>query len=173
MSRKLQSGKDNIHKVVKVVKRDIKCLESDLYERLKKTNDILVGVDDLFGCAIIYAHCTFDEMKILYKKIYDQDSKHDESLGYCFHGPFRRGMAMAEFVWVSSERNERNDAVPTFMHEISHMADNIITSACVNDRSGEVRANIVERESRKVLLHFFGIDCAPVIGEKETKEAFE
>ena len=140
-------------------KISIKAIKEPLYRKLTRDGDMLTFVDDLFGCAVVYAYCSFSDLKVLYKKIYGNELDIPSAGGYCFHGLLNGSGGHAELVWVNNIRERKDDAIPTFMHEISHLADNIVKGANVEDSNEEVKAHIIERESRRVLNEMFGV-CA-------------
>ena len=163
-------GKNEKTIEVKQTKTEIKMPKTPLTAKLAKEGNLLAVVDDLFEGAIFYAYCTFSEMKALSGKIYSQEFEGAAAQAYSFYGPLRGSVVSAGFVWVDSDRARRVDAIPSFMHEICHLADNIIEGACVDDRKGEVRAYLVERECRRILNAFFGIRAKMTLTAEDVLE---
>ena len=152
------------------IRKTTNAAKTPLYRKLAKEGNLLAVVDDLFEGAIVYAYCTFSEMKTLFGKIYTREFEGEPAQAYSFYGPLRGGAVSAGFVWVDSDRTRRVDAIPSFMHEICHLADNVIEGACVDDKKGEVRAYLVERECRRILNAFFGIKAKPSLTAEDALE---
>ena len=60
-------------------------------------------------------------------------------------------------VWANEKmRPDPISAVPSFVHEISHMVDTILEKAGVNDSAGETRAYLMERYTM-FIMHKLGL----------------
>ena len=59
------------------------------------------------------------------------------------------------------------------MHELSHLVDFIIEDAQIDDRSGEARAYLLERETKRVLDKLFNMKSASPITEKQVLEVLK
>ena len=143
---------------------------NEIWPKVGNAGSIYVSVDEMFGCAIVHAYCTFQDLCRVFKALYGSDLSDPPARGYCFHGNISGELAHAELVWVNSDACRRNDAIPTFAHEISHMADNIVDENQVQDENGEVRASIVEREIRRVMLDLFEIECSKPVDERKVQD---
>jgi hypothetical protein len=59
-------------------------------------------------------------------------------------------------VWINN-KYKLEKTIPTCMHEITHIAQNIISYTCIDDKSGELEAYIVARECNRVLNKLYNI----------------
>lgn len=161
-SRETSAATNSLPAAVKTVERTpdpvLDAFDSPLCNRLKAENNFLVAFDEVFGGVIVYAYCSKRDFCELYEKLYGERPAMKEAHAYCFHGEAKEVRAFVEFIWVNSIE-ERPGAIPVFMHEIVHLADNLISHAGVKDSAGELIAHLVERETRRVLRHFYGIGC--------------
>lgn len=118
-----------------------------------------VGYDDTFRVAIVYAYGTFDDYKTLRKALYEEKGHGERpAKGLCSFGQAVKEIGHAlSFVWVSNEEPLK-DTLPTFVHEIVHMSQDIIKHVQVEDESGEVQAYMIERELAVVMKEMLGMD---------------
>jgi hypothetical protein len=62
------------------------------------------------------------------------------------------------------------DTLPTCIHEIVHMSQDILDVAGVKDSSGEVQAYIVERESARIMKEMYGIAITSRLPVKQVRK---
>ena len=120
-----------------------------------------VGYDDTFRVAIVYAYGTFEDYKTLRKALYEEKGHGERpAKGLCSFGQGVKEIGHAlSFVWVSNE-DPIEDTLPTFVHEIVHMSQDIIKHVQVEDESGEVQAYMIERELAVVMKEMLGMDVS-------------
>ena len=120
---------------------------------------VLVGPDNVFGSSIVYIYGPLE----LYKKVKEKLSGADdpnivEAKGYCAFGCMKRGddHVAVGIVWANWEYSPEQ-AMPTFVHELSHAADDILEHAGVADKNGEAKAYFIESEFSFLLEKIYGI----------------
>lgn len=147
----------------------IDAIETSATGAMASRGDLLVGSDETFGIALVYAYGTFEELNALHEKMYGVKPKLAESNGYCLNGILRSGDCSGILVWVNSDI-PKNQCFPTLVHEISHLADDILSNARAEDRSGETRAYIIEREIARVFPAMFGLKCHAALDVDKVKK---
>lgn len=144
-------------------------IEKSVADTMAARGDLLVAGDDTFGIALVYAYGTFGEFNELRWKLYGDTTKLSEADGYCANSIVRSNDQPGIFVWINSAI-PKNQCFPTLIHEISHLADHILANARAEDRSGETRACIMEREVARVFPAMFGIKCHTALDVDKVKK---
>lgn len=110
-----------------------------------------------FRVTVVYLYCDKLTYSRNYTKLFGCKPPHDKSCpnGRTSFGPSTQG-TYAAIVWLNKRRN-RLDALPTFVHELSHLADNVIDLCAIRDSSGETKAYLMESEMHAVASKMFGL----------------
>ena len=151
---------------------DIKALKESVALSMRDRGDFIVAVDDTFGVAMVYAYGTFKEYNELRERLFEDTDKVRQAYGYCSHGVAKSVPCPCTLVWANS-KIPKEQAIPTIMHEISHAVDFILEDACIDDRSGEARAYLIQRESKRVLGGLFGIRSYDTVTERQIMEVLK
>ena len=147
--------------------------ESVDLRRLASEGNLLVSVDDTYETAIIYLYCLFREYTEVHKRLYKSDDMPKrEAIGYCSFGESSKKKCNIALIWINAVVEKRL-TIPTAVHEISHAVDDILAGAGVRDSSGETRAYMVERETRRLLEEFYGIGTNRLVTEKKVLECLK
>ena len=146
-----------------------RAIETSVADAMAARGDLLVAGDDTFGIALVYAYGTFGEFNELRWKLYGDKTKLSEADGYCANSIMQSSDHPGILVWINSDI-PKNQCFPTLIHEISHLADHILANARAEDRSGETRACIMEREIARVFPVMFGIKCHTALDIDKVKK---
>lgn len=134
---------------------------AEVRRSLKETGpvgrNVFVEIDDMYTTIVVYAYCGYDRLKEILQRLYGKAPSVTDACGYCFYGDYVGGYAQAAVVWINSGAVAKKDAIPTLMHEISHLADYTLEGSKVEDKNGEARAYLVGRETRRALTRMFGM----------------
>lgn len=128
------------------------------YEKEGKNHNIrekmVVCKDSTFGTVIIYLYSDIDRFNEVRQKIFNSPENVGPARGYCSFGSVD-GNAIC-VVWLNN-KYKLEKTIPTCMHEITHIAQDIIAHTCIDDKSGELEAYIVARECNRVLNKLYNI----------------
>ena len=121
---------------------------------------ITFGYDDIFCHPIVYTYCDFPTYQNIYRKVFvSHDPPENSAIGYCTTG--RIGVKVdgaynysVILVWANSS-TPFEKSLPTFVHEIVHVAQDIFNDVHVDDADGEAMSIFVEREVKRILKEFF------------------
>jgi hypothetical protein len=150
----------------------VRALKEAVPQRLAADGNLIVSVDDTYGVAIVYAYCSFKDYLYVHKRLFrNGDPPKREAVGYCSFGEASCG-GNAGIVWIN-DRTDKQLTIATAVHEISHVVDDILESAGVSDKSGEARAYMVERETKRILKKFYGIRCHETASAEAVMEAMK
>jgi len=148
----------------------VKALKESIPRRLAADGNMLVWVDGTFEVGIIFVYCSFQEYKKIYNLIFrGKDTPQSEANGYTTFGT-SVNMGVVALVWINN-RDEKSTTIPTMVHEMSHVADDIVDHVGIVDKSGEARAYILTSHARKILEKFYGIGCQRSVSEEMIMEA--
>lgn len=138
--------------VIRALKNTVKHVEKGSDTR------IVFGQDPTFMVPIVYAYADFDTYCRLSENLF-VDSKHSEvpARGYSSFGSGKVEGFNICLIWMNNNV-PLLDTIPTCIHEIVHMSQDVLAHAGVKDASGEVQAYTVERESARVLKKLYGIN---------------
>ena len=120
---------------------------------------VQVGPDNIFGSSLVYIYGPLELYKEIREKLYGAyDSNISEAKGYCSFGCQKRGddHVIVGIVWVNW-KTTKEQAMPTFVHELSHAVDDILEHAGVTDKNGEAKAYFIESEFSFLLEKIYGI----------------
>ena len=132
--------------------------------------DVDVDVDETYDVGIVRLYCPFVKFVDVAMKMYrPEDVPTVYARGYCIFGRTTDGKRMVGTVWVDSDLSP-DAAVPVLVHELSHLADDILKYAGVDDREGEARAYLMEREARKFRSRLHGSVQCPVATKKDIEK---
>lgn len=148
----------------------VKALKESAPQRLMADGNLQIYVDDTYETALVYMYSSFADFIAIHKRLFKStDVPKTEAAAYSSFGESKNKGPLC-LVWVNNSV-EKPLTIPSMAHEISHAVDDILRHAGVDDKSGEARAYMVEREVRRVLEKFYGIACSRAITE-ETVEGF-
>lgn len=167
MKRKTETRDNKKKKTV-----DIRAIKKSVSSVMRDRGDLFVVADDTFGTALVYAYGTFKEYNDLRCALFDDVDKAPQAYGYCRHGVIKSIPCPCILVWTNSKM-PKDQVIPTLMHEISHAVDFILEDAGMDDRSGEARAYLMQRESKRVLQNMFGIKSHDTVTEKQIMEVLK
>lgn len=120
---------------------------------------VLIGQDNVFETPIVYVYGPIDLYLEIRKRLYSQDEENlVEAKGYCSFGTLRSGddSLVVGIVWANWKWGLQ-EAMPTFVHELSHAVDDIIEHAGVTDKSGESKAYFMESEFAFLLKRLYNM----------------
>lgn len=115
--------------------------------------------DNTFKVYVVYACCSVKDQDGLRRRLFANPSaQYVDSHGFCSVGAMTEeaGGGNLCFVWVDSSLS-REDRLPALVHEMSHLADNIVAAAGIEDASGEVKAYLLGRETERIMGPLCGI----------------
>lgn len=167
MKRKTETRDNKKKKTV-----DIRAIKKSVSSVMRDRGDLFVVADDTFGTALIYAYGEFREYNELREKLFGDREPLSEAFGYCSHGTIRSIPCTCNLVWVNSKA-KKEEAIPWFIHEMSHLVDFLVEEAHIADRNGEARAYLLERETKRVLERMFGMKSASAVTEKQIMEVLK
>ncbi len=135
---------------------------------------IAYGYDTTFDIPFIYAYADFEAYKSLSKALFSNPHPSE----YPAHGFAAIGSGKGDvgncvcLIWVNNEI-PLEESLPTFVHEIVHLSQDIMSQAGADDRNGELQAYMVEREFVRVMREFFGRELIDYEGKamKAMKDA--
>jgi hypothetical protein len=131
----------------------------DIVTKLDRRGDLLVTTDELFSSSIVYVLGSHEEVVEVWKRLFENCGKLGRAHGWHLFGKIRGVNANANLIFVNTDWIPREQCLPSLAHEIVHFADSTLEHADVEDKNGEVRAALVEREFGRVLARLFGIKC--------------
>lgn len=138
-------------------------IAESLYDILSHNGDILVKHDQMYNFVIVYVYCDCETMRRIYGALYGDQDVGENAMALTTLGRYVRNKYVPVVtVWINSVQ-EKGESVPSMAHEISHAADMILEHARVEDRNGEARAYLVEREFRDILPALYGIDVGTMV----------
>ena len=143
----------------KITKRPEDVENEDIVTKLDRRGDLIVATDELFASAIVYVLGSHEEVVEVWSRLFENRGKLGRAHGWHIFGKIRGINANANLIFVNTEWIPRKQSLPTLAHEIVHFADSTLEHADVEDKNGEVRASLVEREFARILPHLFGIKC--------------
>lgn len=147
-------------------------IEKSVTDAMTTRGDLLVAADATFGTALVYAYGTFAEYNALREKLFGDTQKISNAYGYCSSGMLKPLHCPGILVWINSLA-PRKQCFPILIHEISHLADFVLENARTDDRSGEARAYLMQREIARVFPAMFGIKCHVPIDADKVKKLLE
>ena len=121
---------------------------------------ITFGYDDIFNQPIVYTYCDFPTYQRIYSEIMlSKTPPEDSARGFCTIGRLSfdvDGVREHSVIMVWANAAISFDlTLPTFVHEIVHVAQFVFERANADDTNGEAMACLVEREVKRVLKEFF------------------
>lgn len=150
----------------------VKALKESIPQRLASEGNMLIVVDETYEVAIVYLYSSFKDYLYVHRKVFKGgDPPKKEAVGYCSFGE-ASCKGNIGLVWIN-DYVDKQLTIGTAVHEISHVVDDILRSAGVDDSSGEARAYMVERETKRVLERFYGIRCHDAITADRVMEAMK
>ena len=161
-----ETDSKNLSETEKKLGETVRKLSKTILKGMRSGNDLLVAVDDTFGMALVYAYGSFKTYNNLREFLFGDKEKLPQATGYCSFGVIRSIPCPCCLVWVNSKASKR-EAIPFFIHEISHLVDFILSNVQMDDKSGEARAHLMQRETKRVLEKMFGMKCHSVVVEKQ------
>ena len=164
--KKTHTTKKNVKKQTST---KIDVIEKSIAGEMLSRGDLLVAVDEVFGIALVYAYGTFAEFNALREKLFKDTQKLLNAYGYCSTGTLKPLQCPGILVWLNS-LSPRKQCFPILIHEISHLADFILENARTDDKSGEARAYLMQREIARVFPAMFGIKCHVPIDATKVEE---
>lgn len=174
MATKAREKKESPEKTDRKSKKtvSIRAIRKSLPKTMRDRGDLIACADCTFGSAIVYAYGTFEEYNGLRAILFGDKSEIRGAYGYASHGFVRSIPCPCTLVWVNSVI-PREQSIPWFSHEISHLADFILEDAKMDDRSGEARAYIIERETKRILEKMFGTKAYHTVTDKQIMEVLK
>ena len=162
-----------IHSMKKLAKKQmstkIDTIGKSIASEMLSRGDLLVAVDEMFGSALVYAYGTFEEFNALRERMFGDTHKLSNAYGYCTNGMLKALRNMGVLVWINSIVPKK-ESFPILIHEISHLADYVLENVNAEDRSGEVRAYIMQRETGRVFQKMFTLKCHMPIKATEVED---
>lgn len=142
----------------KLEAKDVSLKTFKNYEKEGKNHNIrekmVVCKDSTFGTVIIYLYSDIDRFNEVRRKVFNSSEDVGPARGYCSYGSIDGNSTCV--VWINN-KYKLEKTIPTCMHEITHVAQNIISHTCIDDKSGEVEAYIIARECNRVLNKLYNI----------------
>ena len=136
----------------------------------KGATKTVVAFDDTFKMGIVYIYGLNRQYVELKARLYAK-ARLDVSTanGMCSMGAAHPSLRCANMtvVWVNSETRKLTECLPTFIHEITHLAQDIHEAAGIQDKSGELMALIEQRESERVLSEIYGMGCGGPVSRRD------
>ena len=135
---------------------------------------IAYGYDSTFGMPFVYAYGDFEAYHSLAKALFSNPNPSEcPARGYAAMGAGKGDVGHCVcIIWVNNEPPLK-ESLPTFVHEIVHLSQDIMAQAGADDRNGELQAYMVEREFMRVMREFFGRETPDYEGKsmKAMKDA--
>ena len=122
---------------------------------LEKDGDILIAFDDTFRVCLVYLYGTFDEFNDMRLRLFGYAKELPQAHGYTSHDTVLDLKTQGVIVWVNSIE-PKNGCIACLVHELSHLADFISEATGTDDKSGEEKAYVMQREILRV-ADMFGI----------------
>ena len=151
----------------------IKALREPIIAKAIREGNIMVRELEGFDTVVVYAFGSLKLYQALRKKLGQPVTENREASGYCCFWQSQIGRnGFIAIVWVNDTYlKNRLDGLPSFVHEISHLADYVFNQTGIDNPSGEAKAYFMENEFAKVANKFFGMDLEPAITENQVMEA--
>ena len=144
-------------------------VQSSTTDAMSARGDLIVATDEMFGDALVYSYGTFAEYNVLREKLFGDTTKLCNAHGYCSNGMMKPLHCTGILVWINSIV-PRSQSFPYLIHEISHLADFVLENAKADDKTGEVRAYIIEREVSRIFPTMFNLKCHKPLDVEKVKE---
>lgn len=153
----------------KVVIRALKKTTKSISEQ--PNTKLVYAEDQTFGVMIVYAYSDFKTYRKLSNLLFKNPKPSEfPANGFAAFGPSIDEIdKMLCLVWVSN-RQPLNETLPVFVHEISHLSQDMLDHAGVQDKSGEVQAYTIERETVRVMREMLGMKVSRSPSIKKVKE---
>ena len=124
-----------------------------------KKSKVLIGKNNMFEIPVVYVYGPLELFTDIRTKLFGPEkSEFGDAKGYCTFGRLTIGEegACVAVVWANWQYT-KEQALPIFVHELSHAAEDIMAHACVKDENGETKAYFMETEFTFVLEKMCGI----------------
>lgn len=125
----------------------------------EKNSKVLIGNNTMFEIPIVYVYGPLELFTDIRTKLFGPDkSEFGDAKGYCTFGRMTIGEegACVAVVWANWQYT-KEQALPIFVHELSHAAEDIMAHACVKDENGETKAYFMEAEFSYILEKMCGV----------------
>ena len=125
----------------------------------EKKSQVLIGNNNMFEIPIVYIYGPLELFTDIRTKLFGPDkAEFGDAKGYCTFGRMTIGEegACVAVVWANWQYT-KEQALPIFVHELSHAAEDIMAHACVKDENGETKAYFMETEFSYVLEKMCGV----------------
>lgn len=122
---------------------------------------VLIAYDPMYKATLVYAYGPFSLYQGLSSGLFERKEKSiGPATALCTFGGLKDqfGEGAAGLVWVNNDVPLKT-TIASFIHEITHLSQDILRHADVEDSYGEAQAYFVEHESARVLKEFFGMEC--------------
>ena len=122
---------------------------------------VLIAYDPMYKATLVYAYGPFSLYQGLSSRLFERKEKSiGPATALCTFGGLKQqfGEGAAGLVWVNNDVPLKM-TIASFIHEITHLSQDILRHADVEDSHGEAQAYFVEHESARVLKEFFGMEC--------------
>ena len=122
---------------------------------------VLIAYDPMYKATLVYAYGPFSLYQGLSSGLFERKEKSiGPATALCTFGGLKTqfGEGAAGLVWVNNDVPLKT-TIASFIHEITHLSQDILRHADVEDSHGEAQAYFVEHESARVLKEFFGMEC--------------
>ena len=116
---------------------------------LERDGDVLVAFDDTFRVCLVYLYGTFDEFNDMRLRLFGYAKELPPAHGYTSHDTVLDLKTQGVVVGVNSIE-PKDGCIACLVHELSHLADFISEATGTDDKSGEERAYIMQREMLRV-----------------------
>lgn len=135
---------------------------------------VLYWYDETFSVGIVYAYGPLSLYRDLVARLYPEEMRDEDhektwketAKGYCTFGPCRNPdsapgedlppVASVGLIWLNN-CSPLLETLPVCVHEITHLTQDVLHLARVEDSSGEVQAYMAEREFAKVMEQLYGM----------------
>ena len=135
---------------------------------------VLYWYDETFSVGIVYAYGPLSLYRDLVARLYPEEMRDTDrektwketAKGYCTFGPCRNPnaipgeesepVASVGLIWLNNDI-PLLETLPVCVHEITHLTQDVLHLARVEDSSGEVQAYMAEREFAKVMEQLYGM----------------
>jgi len=151
--------------VIRALKKTTKAISEQPGTRL------VYAQDPTFGVITVYAYADFKTYKKLSGLLFKNPRPSEfPANGFAAFGPSVDELdAMICLVWVNN-RQPIDETLPVFVHEIVHMSQDMLDHAGVQDKSGEVQAYTVERETIRIMKEMLDMRTSRSPSIKKVKE---
>ena len=126
----------------------------------KEFGTVFFTEEKTFGGIVVFLHSGIANFLKLIDSVYKESpvKQIPINLGFFMSGVGKfDNKTRVYLVWANEKmRPDPISAVPSFVHEISHMVDTILVKAGVNDSAGETRAYLMERYTM-FIMHKLGL----------------